>query len=115
MTHTFKLERIDGTPADPPSFKTTVLAWKPGDTIPLSARRAWRNERASLAAAAVMGRRRLLALRSEGCRLPAFAAAPVRGCPAVYDVLPPMADRPLPEAPQVRCAHAPSLDGLRTL
>jgi hypothetical protein len=26
-----------------------------------------------------------------------------------------MADRPPPEAPQVRCAHAPSLDGLRTL
>jgi hypothetical protein len=25
MTHTFKLERLDGTPADPPSFKTTVL------------------------------------------------------------------------------------------
>jgi hypothetical protein len=39
MTHTFKLERIDGTPADPPSFKTTVSAWKPGDTIPLSAGR----------------------------------------------------------------------------
>jgi hypothetical protein len=29
MTHTFKLERLDGTPADPPSFKTTVLAWSP--------------------------------------------------------------------------------------
>ena len=26
-----------------------------------------------------------------------------------------MADRPPPEAPQVRCAHAPSLDGLRRL
>jgi hypothetical protein len=36
MTHTFKLERLDGTPA---SFKTTVLAWGPGDTIPLSAGR----------------------------------------------------------------------------
>jgi hypothetical protein len=34
MTHIFKLERLDGTPADPPSFKTTVLAWNPGDTIP---------------------------------------------------------------------------------
>ena len=39
MTHTFKLERLDGTPAYPPSFKTTVLVWKPGDTIPLSADR----------------------------------------------------------------------------
>jgi hypothetical protein len=28
MTFTFKLEHIDGTPADPPSFKTTVLVWK---------------------------------------------------------------------------------------
>jgi hypothetical protein len=25
MTFTFKLERLDGTPAEPPSFKTTVL------------------------------------------------------------------------------------------
>jgi hypothetical protein len=33
MTFTIRLERLDGTPADPPSFKTTVLAWKPGDTI----------------------------------------------------------------------------------
>jgi hypothetical protein len=30
MTHTFKLERLDGTPADPPSFETTVLVWSPG-------------------------------------------------------------------------------------
>jgi hypothetical protein len=35
MTHTFKLERLDGTPADPPSFKPTVLVWQPGDTIPI--------------------------------------------------------------------------------
>jgi hypothetical protein len=35
MTHTFKLERMDGTPADPPSFKTTVLVWNPGDRIPM--------------------------------------------------------------------------------
>jgi hypothetical protein len=38
MTHTFKLERLDGTPADPPSFKTTVLVWNPGDRIPLGTR-----------------------------------------------------------------------------
>jgi hypothetical protein len=31
MTHPFKLERLDGTLADPPSFKTMVLAWKPSD------------------------------------------------------------------------------------
>jgi hypothetical protein len=39
MTHTFKLERLDGTPADPPSFKTTVLAWSPGRQDPISAGR----------------------------------------------------------------------------
>jgi hypothetical protein len=33
MTFTFNLERLDGTPADPPSFKTSVLVWNPGDTI----------------------------------------------------------------------------------
>jgi hypothetical protein len=38
MTHTFKLERLDGTPADPPSFKTTELVWNPGDQIPLGTR-----------------------------------------------------------------------------
>jgi hypothetical protein len=39
MTHTFKLDRLDGTPADPPSFKTTILVWNPGDQIPLAAGR----------------------------------------------------------------------------
>jgi hypothetical protein len=39
MTVTFKLERLDGTPADPPTFKTTILRWESGDTIPLDARR----------------------------------------------------------------------------
>ena len=38
MTFTFKLERLGGTPAEPPSFKTTVLVWQPGDTIPLGNR-----------------------------------------------------------------------------
>jgi hypothetical protein len=35
----FRLEHEDGTPAEPPSFKTTVLVWNPGDTIPLDAKR----------------------------------------------------------------------------
>jgi hypothetical protein len=35
MTFTFKLEQADGTPADPPSFRTAVPNWKTGDTIPL--------------------------------------------------------------------------------
>jgi hypothetical protein len=34
-TFTFNLERADATPADPPSFETTVLSWSPCDTIPL--------------------------------------------------------------------------------
>jgi hypothetical protein len=40
MTSTFKLERLDGTPADPPTFETTELAWAPGDRIPLGAGRS---------------------------------------------------------------------------
>ena len=27
MTHTFKLERLDGTPADPPTLKAAVPNW----------------------------------------------------------------------------------------
>jgi hypothetical protein len=38
MTFTFQLERLDGTPADPRSFKTTVLVWRPGDPIHLGRR-----------------------------------------------------------------------------
>jgi hypothetical protein len=30
---TFKLEREDGTPADPPTLKAAVPNWRPGDTI----------------------------------------------------------------------------------
>jgi hypothetical protein len=39
MTVTFKLERLDGTPAEPAWFKTTILSWQPGDRIPLDAKR----------------------------------------------------------------------------
>jgi hypothetical protein len=35
MAFTFKLEHEDGTPADPPSFQTSVPTWRPGDTIPV--------------------------------------------------------------------------------
>jgi hypothetical protein len=28
MTFTFKLERLDGTPADPPSMQSTVTNWR---------------------------------------------------------------------------------------
>jgi hypothetical protein len=38
MTFTIKLERVDGTPAEPPSIKTGVTNWRPGDTIPIGRR-----------------------------------------------------------------------------
>jgi hypothetical protein len=34
---TFRLEHEDGTPADPPTFRTAVPNWQVGDTIPLGA------------------------------------------------------------------------------
>ena len=39
MTFTFKLERLDGTPADPPSIRVAVPNWHPGDTVHLGANR----------------------------------------------------------------------------
>jgi hypothetical protein len=35
MAFAYKLELADGTPADPPEYKTAVPNWKSGDTIPL--------------------------------------------------------------------------------
>jgi hypothetical protein len=31
----YKLERKDGPPAEPPTLKTAVPSWRPGDVIPL--------------------------------------------------------------------------------
>jgi hypothetical protein len=42
MTFTFKLERADGTPADPPSFRAAVPNWRTGDVIALGAGQALR-------------------------------------------------------------------------
>jgi hypothetical protein len=39
MTFTFKLEQADGTPAEPPSFRTAVPNWRVGDTMPIKAGR----------------------------------------------------------------------------
>ena len=39
---TYKLEHEDGTPADPPSFQTSVPNWGQGDTIPLGQGRSLR-------------------------------------------------------------------------
>jgi hypothetical protein len=35
MTFTIRLERADGTPAEPPTIQSTVTNWRTGDTIPL--------------------------------------------------------------------------------
>lgn len=39
---TFKLERTDGTPGQPPVLHTVAPTWNEGDTIPLSADRMLR-------------------------------------------------------------------------
>ena len=31
----FRLERTDGSPADPPTYKSSTLVWRQGDVIPL--------------------------------------------------------------------------------
>jgi hypothetical protein len=36
MTYHFRLQRTDGSPADPPTYRSTVFSWKQGDTIPLN-------------------------------------------------------------------------------
>jgi hypothetical protein len=38
----FRLQRTDGTPADPPTYRSSVLVWKQGDQIPLNAERTLR-------------------------------------------------------------------------
>ena len=35
MAFLCRLEHEDGTPADPPTFRTAVPNWRPGDVIPL--------------------------------------------------------------------------------
>jgi hypothetical protein len=42
MTFTFKLQQADGTPAEPSSFQSVVLNWRPGDTIPIGRDRTLR-------------------------------------------------------------------------
>jgi hypothetical protein len=38
----FRLQRTDGSPADPPTLQTGVYVWRPGDTIPMGATRTLR-------------------------------------------------------------------------
>jgi hypothetical protein len=33
----FRLQRTDGSPADPPTFRSSTLNWRQGDQIPLTA------------------------------------------------------------------------------
>jgi hypothetical protein len=42
MTYMFKLQRADGTAAEPPSVRLAVPNMRPGDTIPLSRDRTLR-------------------------------------------------------------------------
>ena len=42
MTYSFRLQRTDGSPADPPTLRSTVLTWRQGDTTPLGADRTLR-------------------------------------------------------------------------
>jgi hypothetical protein len=39
---TYRLERKDGTPADPPTFDSATPTWRIGDTIPLGRNRILR-------------------------------------------------------------------------
>jgi hypothetical protein len=34
----FRLQRTDGEPFDPPTYRTLVLSWRQGDEIPLPGR-----------------------------------------------------------------------------
>jgi hypothetical protein len=38
MAFTYRLEGEDGQPVDPPTYRTVVPTWNPGDTIPLRQR-----------------------------------------------------------------------------
>ena len=38
----FRLQRTDGSPADPPTYRSSVLSWRQGDQIPLNADRTLR-------------------------------------------------------------------------
>jgi hypothetical protein len=42
MTFRFRLVRADGSPADPPEFRSTELVWRQGDTIHLGRDRVLR-------------------------------------------------------------------------
>jgi hypothetical protein len=60
----YRLEQEDGTPADPPTLKTAVPDWRPGDTIPLGREKTLR----------VMDTR--LRENSDGDPVLAFGSAP---------------------------------------
>jgi|Tabmets5t2r1_1033131.scaffolds.fasta_scaffold41501_2 hypothetical protein len=43
MTFTYKVERLDGTPAESSSCEKTLLLWSPGNTIPSARTRRCRS------------------------------------------------------------------------
>ena len=38
----FRLQRTDGSPFDPPTYRSSTLNWKQGDKIPLTAEKTLR-------------------------------------------------------------------------
>jgi hypothetical protein len=38
----FRLQRTDGSPADPPTYRSSTLNWRQGDQIPLTVERTLR-------------------------------------------------------------------------
>ena len=40
--HHFRLQRTDGSPADPPTYRSSTPNWRLGDKIPLTADRTLR-------------------------------------------------------------------------
>ena len=88
----FRLQRTDGSPADPPTFRSSTLNWRQGDRIYLTGERTLRvlgvrdddadqpNRQPS--------RGKLRALRCGGTGMPAAEAGPARrtccGCDDLY-------------------------------
>jgi hypothetical protein len=42
MAYSFRFQRTDGSPADPPTYRSSVSTWRQGDTIPVSRDRTLR-------------------------------------------------------------------------
>jgi hypothetical protein len=67
----FRLQQSDGSPADPPTYRSTVLTWRQGDTIPLGRGRIFAS---SGFATTMLTSRRSWSLRT--CRVQALPLLP---------------------------------------